>query len=451
MSATFEPDVARAAFSAAATVFTSLGRELICLDENFRVVHATPTLRELLAAESLGTLEGRPVADLLGKELFGNGAPLREALIAGERREGWRALLQTTQGIRALSITAAPLVDDEHGACDPRVRFVVVAMPAEEDHFAVATAPTILSGLIARSPAMSRIFQLIENLQTSDAPVLLCGERGTGKEVVARAIHEHSPRRRGPFVSVNCAALPAELLDSELFGHVRGSFNGAVRDRVGRFELAAQGTLFLDEISELPLTVQAKLLRVLQEHLYERLGENGDSEPRATDARIIAATHVDLRERVARGTFREDLYYKLRAVPIEIPPLRARREDIEPLARLLLRRVGERHGRHLRLSPEVVRAFLDYAWPGNVQELETAIEYAIAVTKTAQIQLEDLPAEIAGRPAATAASADSLSVSEAQRLRAALETHRWRRQETASALGISRATLWRRMRELGLL
>jgi DNA-binding NtrC family response regulator len=451
MTVSTEHDVARATFGVVTAVFTSLGRHLLCLDENFRVVHASAGIRELVGGETFGPLEGRPVADILGKELFGPGATMRDALLAGERREGWRALLQTTQGIRPLAITAAPLQLDPGFGCDSRIHFVVVVLPAEDEHFAAIAGPAVLSGLIARSTAMSRIFQLVENLQSSDAPVLLTGERGTGKEVVARAIHEHSPRRRGPFVTVNCAVLPPDLLDSELFGHVRGAFTGAVRDRVGRFELAAQGTLFLDEVSEVPLTLQTKILRVLQERSYERVGENrGTSEIRTTDARIIAATNVDLREAVARGTFREDLYYRLRIVPIEIPALRARREDIEPLARLLLRRVGEQHGRHLRLAPEVIRLFLNYQWPGNVQELETAIEYAVAVTKGPVIQPEDLPIEITG-PAIMAAAAEPAVVSESSRLRQALETHRWRREETARALGISRATLWRRMREFGLL
>lgn len=447
MTALYETDVARLALASIDSVFSSLGRYLLCLDENFRVLHASASTRELLGSEHPGSLDGRPIADILGKELFGPGAPLREALVAGDRREGWRALLQTASGITPLSITAAPLQAERGGACDPRVRYLVVVMPAEDDHFAAASAPTVLSGLIARSTAMSRIFQLVENLQASDAPVLLTGERGTGKEVVARAIHEHSPRRRGPFVSVNCASLPPELLESELFGHVRGAFVGAVRDRVGRFELAAQGTLFLDEVSELPPAIQTKLLRVLQDHVYERVGE---SQQRATDARIIAATNVDLRDAVERGAFREDLYYRMRVVPIEIPPLRVRREDIEPLARLLLRRVGERHGRHLRFSPEVVRLFLNYSWPGNVQELETTIEYAVAVTKGTMIAPEDLPAEIAGM-LHVAPAAEAALLSESQRLRAALESHRWRREETARALGISRATLWRRMREFNLL
>ena len=446
MSIAIEHDVSRAALAAVSHVFTSLGRYLLCLDENFRVLYVSASMKELFGAESVGPIEGRPVADILGKELFGVGAPLRDALSGGERREGWRALLHTTHGIRPLSITAAPLAPDPASQCDPRAKYVVVILPSEDDHFAAASAPTVLSGLIARSPAMSRIFQLVENLQASDAPILLSGERGTGKEVVARAIHEHSPRRRGPFVAVNCAALPPDLLESELFGHVRGALPGAVRDRVGRLELAAQGTLFLDEVSELPPKIQPRLLRVLEEHVYERAGE---TQTRPTDARIIAATKVDLHDCVARGTFSEDLFYRLRVVPIEIPPLRMRREDIEPLARLLLRRVGERHGRHLRLAPEVVRVLLTYNWPGNVQELETAIEYAVAVAKGQIIQPEDLPAEIGAVTAPPAVS--EAAASESQRLRAALETHRWRREETARALGISRATLWRRMREFGLL
>lgn len=414
------------------SVFESLGRYVLFLDESFRIVHAPQTMRELLGAESVGPLESRPIAELLGKELFGPGAPLRDALTAGERREGWRALLQTAHGIRQLTLSAAPFAGDE------KFKYVVLILPAEDEHFAATSAPSILAGLIARSAAMSRIFHLVENLQSSDAPVLLTGERGTGKEVVARAIHEHSPRRRGPFVAIDCSALPPELLDSELFGHVRGAFAGAVRDRVGRFELAAQGTVFLGEVGELPLSLQPKVLRVIQEQ---------------PAARVIAATSVDLRDAVSRGAFREDLFYRLRVVPIDIPPLRTRREDIEPLARLLLRRVGERHGRHLRLAPEVIKLFLNYAWPGNVQELETTIEYAIAVAKGPVIQPEDLPAELAGQPAVqvTGDEDDVIAVNESQRLRAALESHRWRREDTARALGISRATLWRRMRAFGLL
>jgi transcriptional regulator with GAF, ATPase, and Fis domain len=265
-------------------------------------------------------------------------------------------------------------------------------------------------------------------------------------------------------VAVNCGAIPGELLESELFGHVRGAFTGAVRDRTGRFELAAGGTLFLDEVADLPLHLQVKLLRVLQERSFERVGE---SAPRTSDARIVAATNVDLRRAVQDGRFREDLYYRLRVVPIEIPPLRDRREDIEPLATFLLARVGARQGRALRFSPDVLRLLLEHSWPGNVRELENVLEYAVAVCKGQTILPEDLPGEVGAAlspppaagsrthaPAATVrsngsqrAEADAI---DAARIRGALEACRWRRNEAARVLGLSRTTLWRRMRELGL-
>jgi len=261
--------------------------------------------------------------------------------------------------------------------------------------------------------------------------------------VLARAIHANSTRRGGRFLGVNCAALPGELLEAELFGHVRGAFTGAVRDRVGRFEMANGGTLFLDEIGDMPLLLQAKLLRVLQERTFERVGE---SVPRSTDARIVAATNVDLRRAIADGRFREDLYYRLRVVPIELPPLRTRREDIEPLARYLLSRVAARHGREVRFAPDGIRAMLRYAWPGNVRELENAIEYAIAVVRGQTIHAEDLPLEV-NEPAAPVAVART---EDATSIRETLDAHKWNREETARALGISRTTLWRKMREAGL-
>jgi transcriptional regulator with PAS, ATPase and Fis domain len=303
---------------------------------------------------------------------------------------------------------------------------------------------------------MLRILRLVENLSQSDATILLAGESGTGKEVVARAVHSHSPRQNGPFVAVNCGALPGELLESEMFGHVRGAFTGAVRDRAGRFETATGGTLFLDEIGDLPLPLQVKLLRVLQERTFERVGEN---RTRATDARIIAATNVDLQRAVREGRFRDDLYYRLRVVPIEIPPLRNRREDIEPLARHLLARASAQQGRSLRFSPEALRALLVHRWPGNVRELENALEYAVAVCKGQTILPEDLPGEVLPAPPDPPKKfpEDSRSEtggvprnSEADRIRAALEAHHWRRGEVARVLGVSRTTLWRKMRESGL-
>jgi DNA-binding NtrC family response regulator len=443
----------RGAIEGVSAAFASLGRVFLCLDASFRVLHASSLLDRLLGRGTAESARGRPVADLLGVELFGPSGTLRHLLLAGERREGWRSTLTVGNARpRLVSLTAAPFVSDPGSICDPRVAFIVVMRPAEEEQ-AGAGSSSPFPGLIGRSPAMEKVFRLVENLEQSEATVLLTGESGTGKEILARAIHGHSPRRGGPFVAVNCGALPGELLESELFGHVRGAFTGAVRERAGRFEVAAGGTLFLDEVGDLPLPLQVKLLRVLQERTFERVGE---SQSRRTDARIIAATNLDLKRAVLEGRFREDLFYRLRVVPIEIPPLRARREDIEPLATYLLARVAARHGRALRFSPDALRLLLDCTWPGNVRELENALEYAVAVCKGQTILPEDLPVEVSAEPSKPLAAnaAEPLPKGphspELEQLTQALEAHHWRRLDAARALGISRATLWRRMREAGL-
>ncbi len=425
------------------TVFEALGRGLLCIGPDFRIVHASESVDQVGGEGAARALVGRPVEEVLGPELFGPHGILRQALMAGERREGWSGSLDLGAGPpHRVSLSVAPIHHPPSGVCDPRVSYVAVLRSSGEAE-AVAGETTVFAGVLARSPSMHRIFQLIENLRQSDATVLLTGESGTGKERVARAIHLNSPRRRGPFVAVNCGALPGDLLESELFGHVRGAFTGAVQDRVGRFEAARGGTLFLDEIGDLPLSLQVKLLRVLQERSFERLGE---SRSRETDARILAATNLDLRRAVAEGRFRGDLYYRLRVVPIEIPPLRERRADIEPLARHLLARICERHGRSLLLSSDALRRLLLYRWPGNVRELENALEYAVAVCRGQTLHAEDLPAELQEPMPEPAASLPA----DAGQLRAVLDAHRWRREETAQALGVSRTTLWRRMRELGL-
>jgi DNA-binding NtrC family response regulator len=466
MDRTVPPATSRElAFAAVNAAFGSLGRICMALDADFRVRHVSERVDALLGPGAAALMTGQPVESVLGPELFGSTGALRQALLAGEKREGWRAFLKSSGGAaRLLSVTAAPLRHDPHGACDPEAAYLLVMRPADDDGVG-ATGPIAGFGVIGRSQAMARVFRLIETLQHSEATVLVTGESGTGKEVTARMIHAHSPRRNGPFVAVNAAALPGELLETELFGHVRGSFTGATRDRVGRFEAAADGTLFLDEVGDLPLHLQVKLLRVLQDHTFERVGDN---QPRQTNARIIAATHRDLRRAVAEGNFREDLYYRLRVFPIEIPPLRERREDIEPIARLLLSRVGARTGRALRFSPDALRTLLSHDWPGNVRELENALEFAATVCQGQTLQPEDLPPEVLpapprGEPAephrpihrdgvgpSEGLGRAGTARDEAAALRAALEQHRWSRADTAKALGISRSTLWRRMCALGL-
>ena len=444
--------IRHAGWAAVSAAFGSLGRFCMALDGEFRVLHTSERLDKLLGAGASVASQGKPVSELLGSELFGPDGALRQALVDQRKCEGWRATLRLEpDGFRVVSVTAAPLLHDPYGVCDPTARYLVVIRPEEEDPTA-APGPTALGGMIARSGSMLRIARLVEQIQHAQPTVLLTGESGTGKEVLARAIHSHSPHRDGPFIAVNCGALPPELLESELFGHVRGAFTGAVRDREGRFELAERGTLFLDEIGDVPLPSQVKLLRVLQERTFERLGE---SVARKSTARIIAATNVDLSLAVAAGTFREDLFYRLRVVPIEIPPLRERRADIEPLAEYLLARVCARSGRALRFSPDALRTLLEYDWPGNVRELENALEFAVAVCEGQTLQPEDLPKEISSRDRAAPAPRSPApgprgTAVESKRLRQALDRHGWRRDEAAEELGMSRTTLWRKMRELGL-
>jgi DNA-binding NtrC family response regulator len=435
------------------TVFESLGRVLIALDENFEIIRASLTLDRLAGPGASVEVIGKPIETLVGARLFGPSETVREALRLGRREEGRRGvLLLGPDSARLVSITTAPVPQGTLNHCDPRARFLVVIRPAEDDDPMLQSA-IVSHGLVARSPQMNRIVHLVESLNHSDATILITGESGTGKEVIARALHAHSPMSTGPFVPVNCAALPADLLESELFGHVRGSFTGAVKDRIGRFDLARGGTLFIDEAGDIPLGVQVKLLRVLQDRVFERVGE---STPRTLEARVIAATNVDLREAIRQGRFREDLYYRLRVVPIHIPPLRERPEDIAIIAQHLLARIGGREGRALRLSPDTLSLMERCPWPGNVRELENALEYAVALCRGQTIQIEDLPHDIAAPEKASGsgishvpilASAAALEDDEA-RIKRALEGNMWNRSKAAEELGMSRSTLWRRMREL---
>ncbi|MER3427011.1 MAG: DNA-binding response regulator [Pyrinomonas sp.] len=312
-----------------------------------------------------------------------------------------------------------------------------------------------LENVVGDAPRMRRVFDLVERVARSDVTVLLTGESGTGKELIARGIHFASARRRGPFIAVNCAAIPETLVESELFGHRRGAFTGATRDVKGKFEEASGGTLFLDEVSAMPLSVQGKLLRALQEHEIVRLGE---SAPRKIDVRIIAATNRDLSTMIADGAFREDLYYRLAVVPIELPPLRERREDIPVLVEHFLRRACERHGRpSLRVEKEVFVAFNAYAWPGNVRELENTVERMVVLARGDVLSLEDVPEQIR-RPLHNASNVlvqlppDGISLEAVEReiIRQALLMHGGNQTRAARYLGITRSALIYRMQKYGL-
>jgi two-component system response regulator HydG len=300
---------------------------------------------------------------------------------------------------------------------------------------------------------MNEMYKRLEVVAKTDTTVLVLGESGTGKELVARAIHFNSERRDRPFVGVNCSALPEGVLESELFGHVRGAFTGAIRDKAGRFELANGGTLFLDEIGELTPTVQVKLLRVLEGREFQRVG---DTRSTRVDVRLIAATNKDLRREVNDGRFRDDLYYRLNVFPIELPPLRARTEDIPLLVLHFIEKFNHQMGRRVKaLSGEAMDALFMHAWPGNVRELENAIEHAFVRSSGVLIRLDDLPRHILHEAASTkeetgAGRGEALASFERQLILQHLEEAHWRRRVAAQRLGMSPVTLWRKMKKYGI-
>jgi len=313
-----------------------------------------------------------------------------------------------------------------------------------------------LEGLVGKSPQMLKVYDLIETVAQTDTTVLIYGESGTGKEVVANAIHIQSPRKGRPFVKVNCAALPETLLESELFGHEKGAFTGALRQRKGRFEMADRGTLFLDEIGDVSPGVQVKLLRVLQERQFERVGGN---ETISVDVRLICATQKDLKEEIRRGNFREDLYYRLNVVPIALPPLRERGEDILLLADHFINKFSKKMGKEITgLSGDAKTLLLKFPFPGNIRELENMLERAIALIKGKVIQAEDLPEEvcggetlvqnICGRIRASKPLSSATKLFEKEYIQSVLEKTKGKKGQAADMLGISRKTLWEKIKEL---
>ncbi|MFC2135916.1 sigma-54 interaction domain-containing protein [Bacteroidota bacterium] len=310
---------------------------------------------------------------------------------------------------------------------------------------------TNFHGVIGTSKPMKEIFSLIDEISDSDATVFIHGESGTGKEVIADAIYKTSQRNEKPFIKINCSVLPSNLLASELFGHVKGAFTGAIKDRVGRFEIADGGTIFLDEVAEMPLQMQLQLLRVIQEGTFERVGE---SITRHVNVRVIAATNINIKEALKKGTFREDLYYRLSVIPIEIPPLRSHPVDIIPLVKHFLRKYSILYKKDIHeLEDRALDMLMKYDWPGNIRELENVIEFAFVRSNSETIiPASKLPENIRNPQSAqktiipqTADDADSSLLLDV------LEKHRWNKSKAAKELGMGRTTLWRKLKQLGMI
>jgi len=306
--------------------------------------------------------------------------------------------------------------------------------------------------IIGKSDEIQEVFQLVDKVADTDSTILICGESGTGKELIAKAIHYRSGRSNQPFVSINCGALPESLLESELFGHVKGSFTGAIKDKEGLFKVACGGTFFLDEVGETSPAIQVKLLRVLQER---EIIPVGGTTPIKVDARLIAATNADLEKAVQEDTFRADLYYRLNVIPIVIPPLRDRRDDVELLVDHFLRIASENSGRKRTLSKETMELLVNYDWPGNVRELENIIERAVILEEEDEITVDSLPDKIRNhsqqrRKIVMEKAQMTLEELEKEYLISVLEATGWQKKKASSILGINASTLYRKIQRYGL-
>jgi PAS domain S-box-containing protein len=421
-------------------ILDSLMEGVVTIDQEWRITSFNAAAERILGYPAAAAL-GKFCNHLLRSDRCQEGCPLTRMLEseAPSRDERIRLTHADGRGVE-VTVTTAVLKDGNGEARGGVMTFRDERAPQREREL----GPSFM-GLACQSPSMRSVCTLIQDVAESTSTVLITGESGTGKEMVANAIQQLGSRRNAPYVKVNCAAIPDGLLESELFGHVRGAFTDAKRDHRGRFELAHKGILFLDEIGDLSPHVQVKLLRVLQDRRFERVGGEETVE---VDVRLIAATHRSLEELVRCGGFREDLYYRLNVIPLRLPPLRERLEDIPTLVAEMVEKHGGRTDKRVdRVTDEALAVLTAYPWPGNVRELENAIEYAFVRTHGPSITPAALPVHVTGR---TEGSPEATSDAETDRLVAALERHHWHHGHAAQELGISRTTLWRRMRRLGL-
>ena len=348
---------------------------------------------------------------------------------------------------KVLTMMVSPLVGSQ-GGCEGAVLVIRDETLLDSLERDLGKRRHFRNTLIGKSEKMQEIYSLIEALADLPTTVLIGGESGTGKELVAEALHFAGKRRDMPLVKVNCSALSESLLESELFGHVRGAFTGAVGHRKGRFEMASGGTIFLDEIGDISPAIQQKLLRVVQEKEFERVG---DSVPVKVDVRILAAANKDMKTLVQNGSFREDLYFRLKVVEIKMPPLRERREDLQLLVDFFLGGFNREHGKAIRgVSPEVMKTFMEYPWPGNVREFKHALEHASVLCLQSVMEPGDLPPEIRDFRSASPRLPADITTDEASVILRTLQAAKWNKAEVARILGMSRQTLYRKLKSLGI-
>jgi PAS domain S-box-containing protein len=430
-------------------ILDSIGEGVLTMDLQRRITSIFNKAAERITGFTAREALGRHCFDVLRSSICQTNCPLQCAISSRQTLYDVPCSIIDRRGreIR-VSVTLAPILDPDGRP--------VGGVETIRDLSTVNTLREALAGrfrmgeMVSKSPRMQEIFDILPDIAESDSTVLIQGPTGSGKEVMAAAIHDLSPRRTGPFLKVNCAAIPDTLLESELFGYVRGAFTDAKRDKPGRFALAHGGTLFLDEVADTSPALQVKLLRVLEEKQFMPLG---GTAPVKVDVRIIAATNHPLEGLVEKGAFRDDLYYRLNIIKIQLPPLRERREDIPLLVEHFLARLNALKGKNiLGVSPEVMGLLLNHSFPGNIRELENLLEHAYVLCKGPLIQLGNLPMEFLHKSQARepAPSLGPLESSEALTIQEVLKRHNGSRILAARELGLSRTTLWRKMKRLGL-
>ncbi len=430
-------------------LFNSVSEGVVAVDRDSRVTLANRAALQMLGL-SLPDVQGRPVGEILVTDLGRGRCVLGETLRTREPLVERDLVLEDSRGRQLPVILTTSLTTDRRGevvgaAATFRSLVKVRQMLASVDR----SRPFL--DIVTGDPAMRRLIGTLPTIARADSSLMILGETGTGKSLLVRTIHTLSPRHRGPLVTLNCAALPETLIESELFGVAAGAYTGATRDRAGRLEAAEGGTLFLDEIGDISPAVQVKLLRVLQERAYERLG---DVRPRACDVRFIAATHRDLDAMVECGEFRRDLYYRINVLNLTVPPLRHRKGDIPLLAQRFLDRLSQDRGKPVTgISSRVLEILTAHDYPGNIRELENIIEHAFVMCRGDVLEPAHLPRELAGDAAPSApraAAAAGLPRLEAEYIRQVLVRHGGHREAAARELGIHRTTLQRKIRRLGV-
>ncbi len=430
-------------------VFNSVSDGVVAVDREVRITAINRAALDTLGF-ALHEALGRPVGEVLASDDPAGRNIVADTLRSGREVVDCNLVLQDRRGKLVPVILTTVAVRGAHGKGLGGVvtfRNLVATRRVMEETDRSRPFQDIVTG----DPVMRRLFGTLPTIARADSSVLVLGETGTGKSLLVRTIHNLSPRRRGPLITVNCAALPESLLEAELFGAAAGAYTGATRDRVGRLGAAEGGTLFLDEIGDVPVSVQIKLLRVLQERVYERLG---DVRPRSSNVRFITATHRDLPTMVEEGSFRRDFFYRVNVLTVEIPPLRERKGDIPLLTQRFLDRLSDRRGKAVTgVSSRVLEILTAHDYPGNIRELENIIEHAWVMCDGGVIEPGHLPTELVpdgGDPGPIRQPAHGFGRLEADYIRQALRRHRGHRGEVARELGIHRTTLQRKMRKLGI-